>query len=119
IDRLEDVPEIERDKLLVRVLGSTGMRLNEVLALTAADLVKQGHERYVKVMGKGRRERLIGVKPATWGRLQRYGTQGRPADYSGPIFISRRHRNGVLEPLTDRAVQKTLSVLARQAGIEK
>ena len=119
IDRLEDAADNERDKLLVRVLGSTGMRLNELLSLTAGDLVKNGHDRYVKVMGKGRRERLIGLKPATWTRLQRYASHGRPLDDEAPVFIARRHRHGELDALTDRAVQKTLNVLGQRAQLGK
>ena len=111
----------ERDKLIVRILGDTGIRLGELLGLTVTSLYEDGRDRYLKVTGKGSRERLVPVKPVLWTRLKRYAERGRPEDCdTDRIFISlRRRSSGMYEELDARAVQQMLRAVARKAGVTK
>ena len=117
---LEDAAETERDKLIVRVLADTGLRLSELLGLTDADLVEQGRDRFLRVHGKGARDRLVPVTPALFARLRRFSTRGRPRSAGSDriLLTARRSRiTGDYEPLEPRAVQELMSVLAEKAGI--
>jgi integrase/recombinase XerD len=121
IRAIEDVATTERDKLIVRVLADTGLRLSELLGLTAADLVEQGRDRYVKVKGKGARERLVPLQPSLYMRLRRFAERGRPHDATSErIFVTLRHSriSGAYEPLEPRAVQELMSTLAEKAGVQ-
>ena len=99
---MEDAAESERDKLIVRILADTGLRVGELLGLTPDDMIQQGRHRYLKVVGKGSRERLVPVAPALFTRLRRYVARGRPQDASSDrIFVTLRRagRTGQYEPL--------------------
>lgn len=122
IRAMEDAAGTERDKLIVRVLGDTGIRLSELLGLTSADLIEQARDRYLRVRGKGAKDRLVPVQPALMMRLRRYVQRGRPQDAASErIFLTlRRSRiTGDYEPLEPRAVQELMSVTAARAVITK
>jgi len=119
IRELEGVASSERDKLIVRILADTGIRLSELLGLSPDDLVEQGRDRFLKVRGKGDQERLVPLQPALYVRLRRYIERGRPESAVGRVFLTlRRSRvSGDYEALEPRAVQQLMAVLAAKAGI--
>ena len=57
-----------RNYVMLLVLLDTGMRVAELCTLTVEDV----HERYVKVFGKGRKEREIGLHPEVSKLLWKY-----------------------------------------------
>jgi site-specific recombinase XerD len=121
IQQLEDAAINERDKLLVRLLADTGARVGEVVALRVIDLVERDRNHYLRVRGKGDKERLLPV-PRLWRRLQRYVERGRPRDAaSDRIFLSQRRdrRTGDYEPLTNSGVEQLLRNLGEQAEMGK
>jgi integrase len=67
IARMEDAAKAERDKLVVRLLADTGIRVGELVALRPADLIPQARSNFIKVQGKGAQERLVPVPPASSG----------------------------------------------------
>jgi integrase/recombinase XerD len=120
IRAMEDAATNERDKLIVRTLADTGLRLGELMGLTTADLIEQGRDRYLKVRGKGARERLVPLQPTLYSRLRRYAERGRPHDAtSDRIFLAlRRSRvSGDYEPLDTHAVQEVFRYLGPTAGV--
>jgi integrase/recombinase XerD len=119
IRALEDVAVTERDKLIVRVLGDTGIRVGELVNLTTNDLVNQDRNLYLRVGGKTG-ERLVPV-PRLSRRLQKYGDRGRPRDVvSNRIFISLKRRpGGDYGPLTPSGVEQLIQDLRQRAGITK
>jgi integrase/recombinase XerC len=117
---LEDAATSERDKLVVRLLADTGMRLGELLSLTGQSLIEQGRMRYLKVHGKGDKERMIPLGPDLYRRLTKYIEKGRPQDTtSDRIFLTlrRSHRTGDYSPLEERATQEMFDVLRQRASI--
>jgi integrase/recombinase XerD len=122
ITRMENVADTERDKLIIRLLADSGIRLGELLSLRKSDLVEQGRERYIKVHGKGARDRLVPVVPALFQRIKRYADKGRGAhDLRDRIFITQRRspKTGDFEPLAPRSVQNMLHFNAQAAGIQR
>ncbi|MGA2284288.1 MAG: tyrosine-type recombinase/integrase [Candidatus Dormibacteria bacterium] len=120
IDAMENAAKTERDKLLVRVLAGTGIRLGELLGLQARDIVETARGQFqLKVHGKGEKERLVPLSPALVRRLRRY-LAGRRADARDRIFIGlRKGPSGEYAPLTQSGAEQAIRFLAVAAGIEK
>src|SRR5205807_4939501 len=111
----------ERDKLMVRLLGDAGLRVGELLGLRCDDLIERERNHYVRVRGKGDRERLVPI-PKLWRRLRRYIDRGRPTELiSDRIFVSLRRdrRTGEYEPLTKSGVEQMVRTVAVMAGIRR
>jgi integrase/recombinase XerD len=121
IGEMEAAANSERDKLIIRILGDSGIRLGELLGLKPESLTTQGRENYLTVHGKGGKDRLVPILPAVATRFKRYAEKGRPAeDYSGKVFIVLRKRaSGGYDGLRARAVQTMLKEVAHKAGIKK
>jgi integrase/recombinase XerD len=122
IQRIEDAATTERDKLIVRILADTGLRVGELVKLRSHDVIDQNKRPYVKVRGKGSRDRLVGLQPALARRLRRYIDRQRPEDAdSDRLFVSQRRdrRTGRHEPLTESGVQQMIRELGHRAGITK
>ncbi len=122
IRRLEDAAGNERDKLVVRLLGDTGMRAGELAKLELGDLVEEGRSRFLRVRGKGRKQRLVPINPGLYSRLRRYATRTRPSDAdSERLFVSLRRRpgSGEYEPLEVSGVGQLIRELGHKAGLKK
>jgi integrase len=119
IQALEDVAVIERDKLIVSILGDTGIRVGELVNLTTHDLINRDRSLYLRVGGKTG-ERLVPI-PRLSRRLQKYVDRGRPREVvSDRIFISLKRRpGGDYGPLTPSGVEQLLQDLRQRAGITK
>jgi integrase/recombinase XerD len=120
IQAMENAGKTERDKLLVRVLADTGIRLGELLGLRAADIVESARgQSGLKVRGKGEAERLVPLSPQLTRRLRRYLT-GRHAAGRDPIFVAvRKGPAGDYPPLTQSGAEQAIRLLAIAAGIER
>jgi site-specific recombinase XerD len=121
ITALEDAASTERDKLIVRVLGNTGMRLGGLLGLTLADLHQDGRTFSLRVHEKGDQERLVPVAPELYRRLRRFAEKTRRDADTDRIFLASRRspRTGQYEPLQASGVDQMFKTLAELAGITK
>jgi integrase len=121
IQRMEDAADTERDKLIVRILADTGMRLGELLALRPQDVRVEGGRNVLKVRGKGDRDRLVPLAPGLARRLRRFADRGRQDSSSDRLFLTlRRGRaSGQLDPVTESAVEQVMRALGQVAGIQK
>ncbi|MCB9849273.1 MAG: site-specific tyrosine recombinase XerD [Phycisphaerales bacterium] len=121
VERLLNTPDETgelylRDKALLELLYATGMRVSELVDLT--------HERinmlvgYVRVIGKGRKERIIPVGSVALAALSEYVQSLRPqlvGFHSGDrVFLSRTGR-----PLDRSAIWRIVRKYATDAGIRK
>src|SRR5690242_14977400 len=73
------------------------------------------HDRYLRVMGKGRKEREIGMHPEVgkllWKYIHKYRTRLQPADER--VFIGRKGK-----PLEMSGVEEIFKQLQRRCGLE-
>jgi len=92
-------PNQVRDRALVELLYAAGLRISEALRLDREDLSLEGG--FVRVIGKGDRERLVPVGEIALGWLERYLAEVRPAWLAishvtpargGPLFLTERGR---------------------------
>ncbi len=88
-----------RDRALLELLYAAGLRISEALRLDGEDLSFDGG--FVRVIGKGDRERLVPVGDVALAWLHRYADDVRPALLSmahvepvrgGPVFLTERGR---------------------------
>jgi len=122
IQRLEDAASAERDGLIVRLLADTGIRVGELVQLRVRDVAERDRDPFLKIRGKGDRERLVPVSPALYRRLVRHAERQRPKDTNSErLFLSRRRSRttGDYEALTESGVQQLVRDLGERAGIQK
>ncbi len=121
VDAMEDALDImrpggQRDRAIIEVLFSCGLRVSELVALRLSDLFLQ--ERYVRVAGKGGKERLVPISDRAVDELEawfewraRINIMPGEEDY---VFVSKlgRHLSRVM-------VLKMIKRQALAAGINK
>ncbi len=99
VERLLEAADEVRDRALLELLYASGLRVSEALRLDAEDLSFEGG--YVRVIGKGDRERLVPVGEVALGWLHRYVDEIRPARLAiahvaptrgGPLFLTAAGR---------------------------
>jgi integrase len=117
IRRMEDAAYAERDKLLVRVLGDTGMRIGELCALRPRDLVERNRQWFLYVQGKGGNDRFVPV-PRIWRRIQTWVERGRRQPCADRIFVALRG-NGFRAGLGYSGAYEVIRNAATDAGIGK
>jgi site-specific recombinase XerD len=105
-------PEHVRDRALLLTLFNTGARVQELLDIRASDL-QLDRPTFVRLLGKGRKERLCPLWPETADALRALLGSARPSTAeAGPIF--RNHRG---EPMTRFGVRYLLRRYAERARI--
>jgi len=102
-----------RDRAMVETLYATGLRVSELVGLTV-DRVRLDPG-FVRVIGKGRKERLVPLGDSAVSRLDDYLQKARPKlnrERLSEFFLN--HRGG---PLTRQGFWKILRGHAVRAGI--
>ncbi len=99
-----------RDYTIMLLLLDTGMRISELCGLQLQDI----HRDYVRVLGKGRKEREIGLHPDTVKHIWKYVHKFRDTSDENEqgVFINRGG-----EPLTRSGVAQLISSAGDKAGI--
>jgi integrase/recombinase XerD len=116
----EDDPTGLRDRALLELLYAAGLRVSEAVGLDLQDLSLDGG--FVRVIGKGDKERLVPVGEVAVAALQRYAADVRPTWLAasrdaklrrgGPLFVTSRGRR-----LDRMAAWRVLRRAAQRAGI--
>jgi integrase/recombinase XerC len=100
-----------RDRAIMELFYSSGLRVSELCALRWGDLDLPGGE--VRVLGKGRKTRIVPVGRHAREALSAYFA-AHPATSTAPVFPGREGA-----PITPRAVQKRVRELAMRQGVWK
>jgi len=117
VERLLDVPDTTspaglRDKAILECLYATGLRISELVSLNRRDLnLASG---WLKVQGKGSRERMVplGKEAIKW--LNRYLREREGVRKDSPLFCNRYG-----ERISRQSCWKMIKKYARIAGINK
>lgn len=113
LERLRDACETPRQRALFEFLFSTGCRLSEVVNVDIADI--DWNECYLKVIGKGNKEREVEFSKKTRLYLKKYiASRG---DISNPALFTTERRP--YHRLGNRAIEREIAKIAEQAGLEK
>ena len=102
-----------RDNAIVEVLYSTGLRVSELISLRIDNLFFG--EGYIRVVGKGDKQRLVPIGSVARDKIQLYMELRRPRKPSeATLFLNNRG-----EPLTRIMIFNIIKQAARLAGVEK
>lgn len=104
----------ERDRAILEVLYGCGLRVSEVCSLKISEVYLK--DMFVKVMGKGSKERLVPMAPSTASAIMDY-LSVRPESDAGcedVLFLNRFGR-----ALSRVAVFKMVKSVALVAGLDK
>ena len=122
IDRIEaatdlSTPQGVRDHCIIEVLYSCGLRISELCALSFSNLFLA--EGYVRVWGKGRKERLVPISHKAVRELENWFSIRRQMEpvkgFEDIVFLSMRRRR----PLSRISLFIFIQKYAEAAGITK
>jgi integrase/recombinase XerD len=121
VDMLEGAIDLskwegQRNRTIIEVLFSCGLRVSELVNLKLSDLFLQ--EQYIRVMGKGSKERLIPISPRAIKELNywfmdRHAMKIKPGEEDF-VFLNRRGAH-----LTRVMILIMIKETAAAAGIQK
>ena len=94
-----------RNYAILMVLLDTGLRLSELCGLTLEDVHLDGKHCFVKVMGKGQKERIVYLGRRAHEALLMYRTFARP-HYAKDDTVQHLFLGKVGRPLTPGAVEQ-------------
>lgn len=121
VDKLESAIDLskwegQRNKAIIEVLFSCGLRVSELVSLKLSDIFEE--EKFVRVLGKGNKERLVPISPKAiqelhYWYIDRNLMKIKPGeeDY---VFLNRRGAH-----LTRTMILIMIKQTAKDAGIQK
>lgn len=121
VDRLEQAIDLtkwegQRNKAIIEVLFSCGLRVSELVTLHLSDLYLDEH--FVRVIGKGRKERLVPISESAIKQLKLWFTDRDQMDIKPGeedyVFLNRRGAH-----LTRTMILIMIKRLGADAGINK
>ena len=121
VEQLLEAPDTDtslgkRDAAMLEVLYATGLRVSELVEMYLGDV--HAITGYIKVRGKGGKERLVPMGEVAAGRVEDYVLTGRPELAKGrqaaALFINRSARG-----LTRQALWKIVKKYVGQVAIHK
>jgi len=121
IDRLFDAPDLKtplglRNRAILELFYASGLRVSELTGLQLTDL--HFDERFLRCIGKGRKERVVPVAKTAIKWVERYIEEVRPQLAPGAhehtVFLSKRR-----QALSRKTVWDMIKKCARNAGITK
>ncbi|GAB3943515.1 site-specific tyrosine recombinase XerD [Corynebacterium tapiri] len=104
-----------RDRALLELLYGTGARISEVIGLTVDDVAEM--DGYIRVRGKGNKERIVPVGGAATEALEAYVVRARPVLATGAshaLFLNTRGNT-----LSRQSAWAVIKSAAQRAGISK
>jgi len=101
-----------RDKAILELLYATGMRVSELCSLSIYDV----QDTFVKVRGKGKKERVIPVGKKAIEAVDQYLVKyrGEVKEKEDPLFVTRRGNR-----IDRMRIWKQVKKYAKKAGIQK
>lgn len=121
VDMLEDAIDLskwegQRNKAIIEVLFSCGLRVSELVSLRLSNIYSEEH--FLRVMGKGSKERLVPISQRALEELSKwFDDRDKMAIKSGEqdyVFLNRRGSH-----LTRTMILIMIKRYAQAAGIKK
>lgn len=104
-----------RDRAILELLYATGIRVSELVSLDLSNIdISRG---YLRVLGKGSKERLVPIHDQAISALRQYLTNIRPhivKEQCPAVFLNYKGLR-----LSDRGIRKCIDKYCRQVGLEK
>ena len=104
------LPYEERNRAIILLLLDTGMRASELCDLNIHHIDLKA--RYVRVMGKGDKERILPFSARTGKAIWRYLAERKDSDLGEPLFVRQDER-----ALDGHSLLKVLRRIGQRAGV--
>jgi len=101
-------PHAARDLAIFELLYGCGLRVSELVGLNLEDI--DGGERWLRVRGKGRKQRQVPFGTKAAAALERYLSERKPGADPKALFLN--HRGGRLTQRGVRGIVKLYAILA-------
>jgi site-specific recombinase XerD len=98
-----------KDRLIIALLVDTGLRITEACSIRAENIDLDGLQ--IKVMGKGKKERIVPISPVIVQKLQEYLRYHRTTEFLFPA-------DNRLGYQSIRSTEKTFRRICKRLGIE-
>ena len=110
-------PEGQRNRAIIETLYGCGLRVSELVSLRLSQLFLE--ERYVVVLGKGNKQRLVPISPVAIEQIALYleQTRSRQVAQRGSEDILFLNRRGAM--LTRQMIFHIIKQLCELAGVRK
>jgi integrase/recombinase XerD len=110
-------PQGERNRAIIETLYGCGLRVSELIHLKISDLFFE--EGFIKVTGKGDKQRFVPIAPYTVKYIELYKNEIRShqsisPDFKDTLFLNRRGK-----ALSRAMIFTIVKTLAEKAGIQK
>jgi len=122
VERLLNTPPANswlgaRDRAILEVLYSTGMRVSEVVSLNMDDVDFLGE--VIHIRGKGKKERLSPIGSSALQAIQNYiefrnKRMANDSNFDGKVLFANKHG----QRLSTRSVRRKMDKYLRQAGLD-
>ena len=113
-----NVPLGQRDRLILEILYSTGIRVSELVNLKMDDIDLDGKE--IRVLGKGNKERIVYFNDVCLKYVNLYISNGRSEILSNNNMTSNYLIiNGHGKNITTRGIEKLLDNILRKTKLKK
>ena len=99
-----------RDRAVLELLYSTGMRCSEIVSLSMDDI--DSSNRLIRILGKGRKERWVPFGKPAYLAIKDYISTRVKVDGAKPLFIGSHGK-----PLSDRTVRRIVARGLTRAAI--
>lgn len=100
-----------RDKAILILLYGCGLRISEALALNVGDITATS--KFLRIKGKGNKERIVPLLPMIWHNIEAYLTNcPYHVNVGEPLFLGARG-----ERLSPRIVQRQVQKLRGRLGL--
>ncbi|MEM7087078.1 MAG: site-specific tyrosine recombinase XerD [Bacteroidota bacterium] len=110
-------PQGDRNRAILETLYGCGLRVSELIQLKISDLFFE--EGFIKVTGKGDKQRFVPIAPSTIKYIELYKNEIRvhqniPTEFVDTLFLNRRGKT-----LSRAMIFTIIKGLATKAGIRK
>ena len=106
---------VRRDSSMIELLYASGLRVSELISIKLGDINFEAG--FIRVLGKGDKERVVPVNTRALGRIKEYVQEERPAiikkKQSPYVFVTAAGR-----PMTRQRFWQTIKAVGRQIGVE-
>ncbi len=114
-----DKPHDIRNHALLELLYGTGMRISEAISLDVDDVDCRAERPVVRVLGKGRKERIVPLGTYACDAIERYLVRVRPAFAAKGSGCSALFLNSLGRPLSRQSAWGILKQAAQAADISR
>ena len=111
---MSDDPILERDRLIIEILYSTGIRVSELINIKLSDINFYNNE--IKILGKGSKERIVIFNETCREALDKFINDGRKKIYkkdSEYLFIGKNNGH-----ISSKYVRDIINKIKVKAGVD-